>query len=89
MNCVMFAVNREQRFALAARLGGDQFSRGDQAFLVSKSNDFAGTNRFVSCFQAGNAYNRADHEVCVGMSCNANRSGGTVRYFNLAQASGS
>ena len=34
---VVLAVDGQQRLALAARFGGDQFSGGDQAFLVGQA----------------------------------------------------
>ena len=42
MDGVMFAVDGEQRLALLAGLGGDQFAGGDQAFLVGKAESLSG-----------------------------------------------
>src|SRR5262249_35006123 len=38
---VVFAVDREQRFAMHARFRGDEFAGGDQAFLVGQPNLFS------------------------------------------------
>ena len=42
---VVFAVDGQQRLALAARFGGDQFSGGDQAFFVGQADGLARPSR--------------------------------------------
>src|SRR5579859_5215565 len=54
---VVLAIDGKQRLALAARLGGDQFTRGDQAFLVRETYGFAGAHGFVCRFESRNADN--------------------------------
>ena len=46
---IVLAVDGQQRLALAAGLGGDQFSGGDQAFLVGQADCFA---RFTASYVA-------------------------------------
>ncbi len=72
---VVLAVDGQQRLALAARFGGDQIARGDQALLVGQADGLAGFDGFVGGFQSGNADDGADHEVGVGMSGDLHRAG--------------
>ena len=80
---IVFAVDRQQRFALAAGFGGDQFARRDQAFLVGQPNGLAGLDGFVSGFESGHADNGADHKINVGMSSHIDGSGGAVYDFDI------
>ncbi len=50
MDGVVFTVDGQQRLALAAGFGGDQFSGGNQALFVRKADGLAGAYGFVGGF---------------------------------------
>src|SRR5579863_87892 len=84
MHRVVLAVDRQQRLALLTRLGSDQLSGGDQAFLVGEANNLAGANRLVSGLEPGDSDDGADHKIDLGMSRDSDGARGTVDYFNPA-----
>ena len=83
MDGIVLAVDGQQRFALAASLGGDQFSGRNQAFLVGQADGLSGPDRFVSGFEAGDADDGADHEVGLGVGGDLHGSGGSVGHFDF------
>ncbi len=84
MNGIVFAVDGQKRLALAAGLGGDQFSRGDKTFFVRQANGFSGAHGFVGGFESGHAYDGADYEIRFGMGGHAHASGGAVGDFDAS-----
>ena len=78
MDGVVFAVDGQERLALAARLGGDELSGGDQAFFVGEADGFSGANGFVGGFESGDADDGGDYEIGVGMGGDADGAGGAV-----------
>ena len=52
---------------MTAGFGGDEFSRGNQAFFVGESNRLAGAHGFVGGFESGHADDGADHEIYFRM----------------------
>ncbi len=79
---IVLAVDGQQRLALAACLGGDQFSGRNQAFLVGQPDRLPGLYRFVRGFEAGDTHDRADHKINFRMSRHPDSSGLAVNDFN-------
>ena len=71
---------------MAAGLGGDELSGGDQTFFVGEADGFAGADGFVGGFQAGDADDGADYEIDFGMGGDADGAGGAVDDFDVAEA---
>src|ERR1700751_5104256 len=67
VDSVVFAVDGEERFTLAAGFCGDQFSGSDQALFVGEADGFSGANGFVGGFESGDANDGGDYEIGVGM----------------------
>src|SRR5580704_15743808 len=82
---VVLAVDGQQRLALAARLGCNQLAGGDQTFFIGYAHYFSGFHRFVSCFQAGHAYDGADHEVGLREGRDPDRASSSVDDFDFAE----
>ena len=72
----------DERLSLAVRLGCDQFSGGDQAFLVGQPNCLSGSYCFVSRLKPGDPDDRADHEIHLGVGCDPDRAGLPVNDFD-------
>ena len=83
MDRIVLAVDGQKRFALAARLGGDQLSRCDQTFLVGQPDRLARPYRFVGGFEPSHAHNRADHKIYIGMGRHPYSSGRAMHHFNI------
>src|SRR5581483_12316531 len=79
---VVLAVDWKQGFALATRLGGDQFARGHQAFFVREPESLSGAHGFVGRFQSRDTDDGAHHESDIAMSCDAYSAGSAVNYFD-------
>ena len=47
MYSIVLTVDGQERFVLAARFGGDQFSRRNQAFLVGQPDRLSGSYGFI------------------------------------------
>ena len=82
----MFAVDRQERLALTAGFGGDQFSGGDQTLFVGESDRFSRAYGFVSGFESGHADDGADHEICFGVGGDSYSSSRAVNDFDFADA---
>ncbi len=80
---IVLAVDGQKRFALAARLGGDQLARCHQAFLVGQPDRLARPYGLVGGFEPGHADDRADHKIHVGMSGHPHSSGRAMHHFNI------
>ena len=79
----MFAVDWQQRLALAVGFGRDQFSGDDQTFLVGQAHGLSGLDGLVGGFESGDAYDGADDEIDLGMGRHADRAGGAVYDLDL------
>ncbi len=84
MNGIMFAVDGQQWLALAAGLGGNQFSRRHQAFFVRQADGLSGAHSFVGGFESGHAHDGADHEISIWMGGDAHASSRTVGDFDAS-----
>src|SRR5208282_96349 len=71
VDSVMFAVDGEQRLALPARLGCDEFAGYDETFFIGEAYGLAGAHGFVSRLQAGDADDGADYEIDFGVGGDA------------------
>ena len=78
---VVFGVDGEKRLALAAGLGGDELSGGDQALFVGEADGFSGADGGVGGFESGDADDGGDDEIGVGMGGDADGAGGAVDDF--------
>src|SRR5262249_5535611 len=85
VHSVVFAIDRQQWLVLLASFSRDQLSRRDQAFFVRQAYCFACPPGFVSCFESGNAHNRADYKVNFWMSGYTYRACLAVNDFNPTQ----
>jgi hypothetical protein len=83
---VVLAVDGEKRLALAARLGGDELSGGDQAFFVGEADGLSGAHGFVGGFESSDTDDGRDYEIGVGMGGNADSAGGAVDYFDAGDS---
>src|SRR5277367_5990327 len=68
MDGIVFAVDGQEGLALAPGLRSNEFARGNQTLFVRKSNCLAGAHGLVGGFESGYAHDRADYEVCFGVS---------------------
>ena len=82
---VVLAVDRQQRLALAPRLGGNQFAGGHQAFLVGQPDLLARLHRLVGGFQPGHADNCADHEIDLRVGRHGHGSSRAPHHLGLAR----
>jgi len=80
---IVLAINGKQWHTTPARFRSDQFSGGNQTFLVRQAESLARANRFISCFQPSNANDRAHHKIHFGMSRDPNRSSRAVNHLDF------
>ena len=84
---VVFAIDGQKRLALSASFRRDQFTGGDQAFLVRKTERLPCARSLVGRLKSGHADNGADHEINFGMGGDGDRAGRSIDHFDLAEAS--
>src|SRR5690242_21653420 len=63
MDGVVLTVDGQQGLALLASFSRDEFSGGDQAFLVRQSDGFADFHGLVSRFQSRYSNDSTHHEI--------------------------
>ena len=67
MNGVVFAIDREEGYAVALDGGHDHFAGRDQNFFICQRNLFARLDRLVRGWKADDAYCRGDDHFGVGV----------------------
>jgi len=85
---IVLAVDGQQGLGLTAGFGGDELAGDDQAFLIGQSHRFAGFDRFVGGFESGDADDGADHEIDIGLGCDADGSCGAMNNFGFGESGG-
>jgi hypothetical protein len=86
MDCVVLAVNRQQRLALASSFGCDQFSRGDHTLFVCQADRFSGAHRLIRRLKARYSDDCAYNEIYVRMCGNPHGAGRAINYLYVAHA---
>lgn len=85
---IMFAVDREQGPALAARFGGDKLTRYHQTFLVGEAHGFARADCFVGGLESGDPDDGADDEIDLGVGGDTDGAGRAVEDFGVSEPGG-
>lgn len=85
---IVLAIDGQERLALAAGFGGDEFAGHNQTFLIGQADGFASFDGLESGFEAGDADDGADDEIDIGMGGDADGSGCAVEDFGAGQSGG-
>jgi hypothetical protein len=72
---IVLGIDREERLALLAGFGGDEFAGGNETFFVGEADGLAGFHSFVSGFKSGDANDGADDEIHFGVGGDGNGAG--------------
>ena len=85
---VMLAIDREERFALPTSFAGDEFSCGNQTFLICQAYALTRPHSFIRSFEARDPDNCAHYKIHFRMRGYLDISGRTVSHFDVTDANG-